>query len=102
MEGPLANAGVHVHIKTNGLICRNGEWLRLGADMFAQAVLHIQNIRAGRERQAITPLAISRNRFDCFFLVVAQDDQGVFGIGFRRNCRRGTICKFNRFRGVDV
>ena len=45
-ERRLANAGVYLHIHMDSLIRDNGERPRSSADMFANAVLHIQNIDA--------------------------------------------------------
>src|SRR5437870_5849440 len=59
---PLADAGVNIHIDADGLIRDNRERLRLGADMFACAALHIQNIGAWRQRSAIFSIPIRGDR----------------------------------------
>src|SRR5207248_1217029 len=76
--------------------------LRLGADMFACAALHIQNIGAWRQRSAIFSIPIRGNSRDFFSPVPAYDDQRIFGIGFRRDGRRVSVRKLNRFPGNDM
>ena len=73
----LANAGINIHIDADGLIRDNREPLRLGADMFACAVLHIQNIGAGRQGNAVVSIPVGRNPRDFFFPVLAEDDQRI-------------------------
>ena len=99
---PLADAGVNIHIDADGLIRDNRERLRLGADMFACAALHIQNIGAWRQRSAIFSIPIRGNSRDFFSPVPAYDDQRIFGIGFRRDGRRVSVRKLNRFPGNDM
>src|SRR5438132_3072980 len=70
--------------------------------MSAYAVLHIQNIGAGRQRNAIASIPVGGNPRDFLSPVLAEDDQRIFTIGFRRDLRRVSIRKLNRFRGDDM
>ncbi len=67
-ETSLANASVNVHDHLDGLIGDNRERLGLAADMFAHAVLHIQNIRARRQRKTIVSFASAVTLAISFFL----------------------------------
>jgi hypothetical protein len=56
--------------------------------MFGYTVLHIENISAGRQRDAILSVLIRSHARDLLFPVLPQDDQGIFSIGFRIGLRR--------------
>jgi hypothetical protein len=75
---------------------RHREWLRFCANV--PASLHIQDIIARRQRDAIVSTLVCSHPRDFFCFVLTHDDQWIFRIGFRRNRRRPrhVIGRFNR------
>ena len=57
--GTSANTGVNVHIYADGLIRQNFEWFWLRTNtFFARAIVHIQDIVAGRQPGAVISLCV--------------------------------------------
>jgi hypothetical protein len=54
--------------------------LRLAAQVRARSLLHLQNIIAWWQHNAIVSIFIRSNARDFFFAVVAQDDQRILGM----------------------
>ena len=73
---PLANAQINVHVHSDGLIGDNREQLGLSADMLAQTVLHIENIRARRQGNTIFSLRVRRKPRNFFFLSGVKTTRG--------------------------
>jgi hypothetical protein len=72
--------GNNIHIDADSLIRHNRELLRLAAHARARSPLHLQNIIAWWQHNAIPSIFIRSNARDFFFAVVAQDDQRILGI----------------------
>jgi len=75
---------IDMHIDADSLIGHNREWLRFRAHVSAYTPLHIENIVARGERDAIVSIPIRRNPRNFFLSVLTQDDQWIVGIVFRR------------------
>ena len=65
---------IDTRIDADSLIRHNREWLRLRADMPADASLYIENIMTRWQRYAIVSLPIGSNPRYFFLSVLAQDD----------------------------
>ena len=70
--------------------------LRLAAHTLARSLLHVQNIIAWRQRNAIISIFVRSNARDFFFLVAAQDEQRILSVVFRRDRRRVFIAEVDR------
>ena len=81
-----AKPGEDVHIDANGLIRDNRGGWRFRANMLGCAVLHIENISTGRQRNPIVSILAAVTCAISFF-PSSQDDQWIFGIGFGRHRR---------------
>ena len=72
------------HIDADSLIRDNREWLRLPAHVLTRPPLHVQNIIAWRKRSPIISVSVCSNSRDLLFLALAQNDQRILTIVFRR------------------
>jgi hypothetical protein len=64
----------NVHVDVNTLARNNREWLRLGPDALARAVLHIENVRTGWQRNTIVPAFVWSYARDLPFPVLTFDN----------------------------
>lgn len=79
-HGDSAKANDDVHIDMNDLIRHNRELLRFRPETLGYAVLYIENIIAGRQRDTIVSIPVGSDSRDFFFPVLAQNDQRIFSI----------------------
>ena len=70
--------------------------------MFANAVLHIQNINARREHKPIVSALVGGDLGDLLFPILAQHHERVFGVNFCRKRWHAPIGKIDRFRRNDM
>jgi hypothetical protein len=85
------------HIDAHRLIRHDRErsWRR--ADMLGHTILDIQNIIPRRQRYSIISTLIDCHPRNFFLILLTQDDQWIFSIGFRCDRRpRHVIGRFNR------
>ncbi len=68
---------IDMHINADGVIRYNRERLRGCANEPGFAPLHIQNVIARRQRNAIVSILVRRNLRDFFFVTSAQDDEWI-------------------------
>src|SRR5262249_37570798 len=76
-------------IDANSLVRNNGEWLPGRVDAFCGAsfcwaLLHGQDVSAGRQGGAIVSRLVYSQPRDFSFPVLTQDDEWILGIGFGR------------------
>ena len=85
------------HIDANSLVRDNREWLGVRVDRvdaFFCAFLHVENVSAGRQRDAIISRLVCSQPRDLSFPVLTQDDQWILGISFWRGLWH--VIRFNR------
>jgi len=71
------------HIDANSLVRDNREWLRVRVGAFCAlfcAFLHVENVSARRQRDAIISGFVCSQPRDLSFPVLTQDDQWILGI----------------------
>ena len=91
-----ANAGVDIHIHANGSASRNCKGLRFRPEVtFRLASLHIQNVIARRQRNAVISVLIGGKSGNFFLAGLAQNDERIFRIVFSRAPRRACFGKLN-------
>src|SRR5437660_8812692 len=88
------------HIDANSLVRDNREWLRVRVDAFYAfffcTLLHVENVSAGRQRDAIVSRLVCSQPRDFFLFLLTQDDQWILGISFGRHRRLRHVIRFNR------
>jgi hypothetical protein len=95
--GALANSSIDFHIDANGLTRDGRERLRFGTQVPGLVPLHIQNIIAGRKYSLIISVSVRSNARDLLSLRLAQNDQRIFSIHFRRDGRpRHFVARLNQ------
>ena len=84
---------IDTHINADGVIRNNRERSRGCTNEPGFAPLHIQNVIARRQRNAIVSILIRRNSRDFFFGASAQDDEWIQRIfaSFHHGSRRVLI-----------
>jgi hypothetical protein len=94
---------IDMHINADGVIRNNRERLRRCTNEPGFAPLHIQNVIARRQRNAIVSILIRRNSRDFFFVASAQDDEWIQRIfsSFHHCSRRVLIGELDRRLSSD-
>jgi len=100
-ESVKAKSNHDVHINTGGLIRDNSEGLRPGANALAHTILNVENVISWRQRDPIIALSVRCDARDFFVVLLAQDDQRILSVGFRRNLWAGHIIGWLRCHTED-
>jgi len=69
--------------------------------MFGGPILNIQNIIPRWQRDPIISIFVRCHPRDLFFFLLSQDNQGIFGIGFRLNLCARHLIRFSHRHAED-